>query len=91
MPRYYYPQERVSILPLGVVDRSPKSKLDPQPLKEYQTQIPGCTEIAGCAVKDKKVKLTKEQAQYWLDQGAIGEGAGEHHAGAALGLKKTKK
>lgn len=95
MAKYYFPQERLSVLPL--VRALPARPLAPQPLKEFHVQIPGCTELAGCAVKDKKVKLTAGQAQYWLDQGALGEAAGDHQAGGALGLaskekaKKTKK
>lgn len=57
---------------------------------DYYVQLKGCTEIAGQKVdKDGKVKLTKDQAQYWCDQGALGEQAGEHPAGGAL--EKTKK
>lgn len=90
--KYYFPQERLSILPIGVTERpAPKAKL--QPLKEYHAQIPGCSEVAGCVVKDNKVKMTAAQAQYWLDQGVIGESAGEHKAGALLPkpAPKTKK
>lgn len=90
--KYYFPQERISVLPLGVVDRSSKAK--PQPVKEYYAQIPGCTEVAGCAVsEDKRVKLTAAQAQYWIDQGVIGEAAVEHKAGGLLEKpeKKAKK
>lgn len=78
--------------PNTVVPLAPREvrRVTPQPRKEYHTLIPGCAEIAGAAVKDKKVKLTAAQAQYWIDQGALGEQAGEHRAGAALG-KKPKK
>lgn len=87
MPKYYFPQDRMSVLPL--MPMRPTAPATPRPLKEYHTQIEGCTEVAGCAVKDKKVKLTAEQAQYWVDQGVLGDSAGEHKAGALL-EKKSK-
>jgi len=85
--RYYFPQAGTTIFPL--VKDTPRN-VTPQPLKEYHALIPGCTEVAGIAVKDKKLKLTEQQARYWLDQGVLGEQPGEHHAGAALGKKEKK-
>ena len=83
--RYYFGQES-NVYPL--VTREVRRNPVLEPLKEYHALIAGCTEVAGVAVKDKKLKLQPQQAQYWLDQGVIGEAAGEHHAGAALGKKK---
>lgn len=81
--RYYFDQG-TTLFPLF---REAPQKVTPHPLKDYHTQIAGCTELAGCAVKDKQVKMTAAQAQYWIDQGVIGDAAGEHPAGAALAKK----
>lgn len=86
--RYYFGEEP-SIFPLTTTRRV--GQVTPQPLKEFHTQIAGCAEVAGCSVKDKMVKLTAKQAQYWIDQGVLGEAAGEHHAGAALGIAEKKQ
>jgi hypothetical protein len=76
--------ERTNVFPL--VREMPRTVV-PQPLVEYHVQVPGCARVAGTVVKDKKVKLTKEAAQYWLDQGVLAAKAGDHRAGAALGVK----
>lgn len=56
----------------------------PEPMKEYHVLIPDCTEVAGKAVVDKRVKLSASQAEFWMDQGVLGEEAGESKVGDAL-------
>ena len=89
--RYYFPQDRVNVYPLAPELPMTTRARVPQPTKEYHVLRPGCSEVAGVSVKDKKVKLTAQQARWWLDQGVLGEQAGEHKPGAALGVAEKKK
>lgn len=71
--------------------RAPRAALRvPEKQIDYYPQIPDCTEVAGRKVDPEKkcVRMSAADAEYWIDQGVLGESAGEHHAGAALGEKK---
>jgi hypothetical protein len=62
-----------------------------EPLREFYVRTAGVKEVGGRPVKmrgqDRVVLLTAAQAEYWLDQGAIGQSPGETPVGSALGRK----
>ena len=73
----------VDIVPLNTTGR--RVVAQPAPLREYHVLIPGMRAIGGRPIENGKVRLNTAQAQFWIDQGVIGEEPGESRPGGALG------